>query len=59
MDTRAGKLLCNIPGCLDDADVQWRDKRTGAENTISGPKAIELYRCITVSWVGLTFLTRE
>ena len=30
-------------GCLGDAGVQWRDKRTGAEITISHPKAIELY----------------
>ena len=43
MDTRAVNLLCNIPGCLGDADVQRRDKRTGAEITISRPKAIELY----------------
>ena len=46
MDTRVVNLLCNIPGCLGDADVQRSDKRTGAEITISRPKAIELYNSL-------------
>ena len=36
-------LLCNLPGCLGDADVQRRDKRGGAEITVSRPCAIQLY----------------
>ena len=43
MDTRAVNLLCNILGWLGDADVQRRDKRTGAKITIGRPKAIKLY----------------
>ena len=43
MDTRAVNLLCNLPGCLGDADVQRRDKRGGAEITVSRPCAIQLY----------------
>ena len=54
MDTRSVNLLCNLPDCLGDADVQRRDKRTGAEITINCPKAIELYKSY-----GLIFLTRE
>ena len=46
MDTRVVNLLCNIPGCLGDSDVQRSDKRTGAEITISRPKAIELYNSL-------------
>ena len=43
MDTCAVNLLCNIPDCLGDDEVQRRDKRTGAELTISRPLAIALY----------------
>ncbi|KAI0218647.1 PiggyBac transposable element-derived protein 5 [Lamellibrachia satsuma] len=43
-DTRVVNLLCNVPGCLDDAAVQRRDKKHGgAEITVSRPRAIELY----------------
>ena len=43
VDTRAVNLLCNLPGCLGDADVQRRDKRGGAEITVNVPCVIKLY----------------
>jgi len=42
-DTRVVNLLCNVPGCLDDAPVQRRYKKGGGEVTVSRPCAIELY----------------
>ena len=43
-DTRVVNLLCNIPGCLGDADVRRRDKNNGGvEVTVSRPRAIEMY----------------
>ena len=43
MDTRVVNLLTNVPGCLGDADVRRRDKKTSAEMIISRPTAIENY----------------
>ena len=43
-DTRVVNLLCNVPGCLGDADVRRRDKKNGGvEITVSRPRAIEMY----------------
>ena len=42
-DTRVVNLLCNVPGCLGDADVRRRDKKNGGvEITVSRPRAIEM-----------------
>ena len=41
MNTRVVNLLTNVPSC--DADVPRRDKKTGAEMSISRPTAIESY----------------
>jgi len=43
MDTRVVNLLCNIPDCLGDNPVHRREKKTGAQITVSRPQAIELY----------------
>ena len=43
-DTLVLNLLCNVPGCLGDADVRRRDKKNGGvEITVSRPRAIEMY----------------
>ncbi|KAK6168810.1 hypothetical protein SNE40_019986 [Patella caerulea] len=43
-DTRVVNLLTNIPGNLDDVDIQRRDKKQGGkEVTISKPRAIITY----------------